>query len=74
MDPTTGSWFIQGFCEELKKSVREKDLMTILTEVNRMMSIQAEDKVPKANRGLKHVGSIVSTCTRLLYFYPTTHL
>lgn len=69
---TNGSWFIQCLCEELKKRARTNDLVTILTFVNRRMAINFESYVPK-DKNLhekKQIGVIVSTLTRLLYFFP----
>lgn len=67
----TGSWFIQCLCEELKQYLREKDLMSILTGVNMRMALEFESNVPDVPEmnEKKQIGSIVSTLTRLLYFY-----
>lgn len=67
-----GSWFIQSLCEELKLRARDTDLLTLLTFLNRRMAVTYKSVAPD-NRGMhakKQIGTIVSTLTRLLYFYP----
>uniref|UniRef100_A0A1Y1M8U1 Caspase family p20 domain-containing protein n=2 Tax=Photinus pyralis TaxID=7054 RepID=A0A1Y1M8U1_PHOPY len=68
----TGSWFIQSLCEELKTRSKSTDLLTILTFLNRRMAITYKSVAPskKEMHGKKQIGTIVSTLTRLLYFYP----
>ncbi|KAK5640432.1 hypothetical protein RI129_011243 [Pyrocoelia pectoralis] len=67
-----GSWFIQSLCEELKLRSRDTDLLTLLTFLNRRMAVTYKSVAPnnREMHGKKQIGTIVSTLTRLLYFYP----
>lgn len=71
-NPITGSLFIQCLCEELKLTAREKDLLAILHRVNQKIVLEFENNIPSTEKiNFKNqVGSIVSTFTRLLFFYP----
>ncbi|XP_033230599.1 caspase-1-like [Belonocnema kinseyi] len=65
-----GSWFIQAICEEFEQSARTRDLLTMLTFVNRRVAIEYQSYVPQ-NRHFherKQIPSIVSMLTRLVYF------
>lgn len=64
-----GTWFIQCLCEEMKSAAREKDLLDILHRVNQKMALQLRTLLP-ATDSANQIGSIVSTFTRLLFFYP----
>lgn len=70
-NPSLGSWFIESLCKELNKNAKRRDLVTILTFVNRRMAIEYQSNVPTvANmHQKKQIGTIVSTLTRMLYFY-----
>ncbi|KAK5640351.1 hypothetical protein RI129_011162 [Pyrocoelia pectoralis] len=70
--PHSGSWFIQSLCEELRLRSRDTDLLTLLTFLNRRMAISYKSISPnrKEMHEKKQIGTIVSTLTRLLYFYP----
>ncbi|XP_025835836.1 caspase-1-like [Agrilus planipennis] len=69
--PLNGSWFIECLCKELEKHASERDFLTILTFVNRRMAIDYESNVPDVAymHKKKQIGSIMTTLTRLLYFY-----
>ncbi|XP_015431252.1 PREDICTED: caspase-1-like, partial [Dufourea novaeangliae] len=69
-NPDAGSWFIQALCEELNLNGRTRDLLTIMTFVNRRVAIQYQSFVPnnKDFHGKKQIPSIVSMLTRLVYF------
>ncbi|XP_060520802.1 caspase-1-like [Cylas formicarius] len=68
-DTKKGSCFIQSLAEQLKRHHRERDLLSILTLVNRQVAIGFSSKTldPKMNNK-KEMCSIVSMLTRLLYF------
>ncbi|KAF5287671.1 hypothetical protein FQR65_LT12201 [Abscondita terminalis] len=59
----TGSWFIFNLCNEIKKSAHNTDVLTLLTNLN---------KVLKKGRAVKKfeepIGTILSTLTKRLYF------
>ena len=65
--PKRGSWFIQTLCEELKSNPN-KDLMWILTGVNRRVAYEKEAK--EENKSVKQMPQIVSMLTKTLYFKP----
>ena len=64
-----GSIFIQAFCEELKKS-SQKDLMRILTGVNRKVAFenQSKDKDNAKMESAKQIPNITSLLTKTMYF------
>nr|XP_033325090.1 caspase-1-like isoform X1 [Megalopta genalis] len=69
-NPDSGSWFIQALCEELNQNGRTRDLLTIMTFVNRRVAIQYQSFVPQDEHfhQRKQIPSIVSMLTRLVYF------
>lgn len=73
-NPDTGSWFIQALCEELDLHGRSRDLLTIMTFVNRRVAIKYQSYVPQNEKfhAKKQIPSIVSMLTRLVYF-PDKH-
>ncbi|XP_076278397.1 caspase-1-like isoform X2 [Lasioglossum baleicum] len=69
-NPDSGAWFIQALCEELNQNGRTRDLLTIMTFVNRRVAIQYQSFVPHDEHfhQKKQIPSIVSMLTRLVYF------
>ncbi|CAO1443319.1 unnamed protein product [Diamesa hyperborea] len=67
---TNGSWFIQALCEELKTNPN-KDLMWILTAVNRRVAFGNQANYPKDTYvdAAKQMPNIVSMLTKIMYFY-----
>ncbi|XP_018346795.1 PREDICTED: caspase-1-like [Trachymyrmex septentrionalis] len=74
-NPDSGSWFIQALCEELDLHGRSRDLLTIMTFVNRRVAIEYQSYVPQNEKfhAKKQIPSIVSMLTRLVYF-PDKHI
>lgn len=69
-NPDVGSWFIQALCEELDLHGRKRDLLSLMTSVNRRVAIEYQSYVPQNEKfhGKKQIPSIVSMLTRLVYF------
>ncbi|XP_076235785.1 caspase-1-like [Calliopsis andreniformis] len=69
-NPDAGAWFIQALCEELNLNGRTRDLLTIMTFVNRRVAIEYQSYVPYDQKfhEKKQIPSIVSMLTRLVYF------
>ncbi|XP_036147820.1 caspase-1 isoform X2 [Monomorium pharaonis] len=69
-NPDSGSWFIQAICEELELHGRTRDLLTLMTFVNRRVAIEYQSYVPQNEKfhAKKQIPSIVSMLTRLVYF------
>lgn len=69
-DPQNGGYFIQSLIKQLRKHYKTKDLLTILTFVNREVAIDFTSVNPQLPQyaGKKQMCSIVSMLTRLLYF------
>lgn len=69
-NPDSGSWFIQAFCEELDLHGRSRDLLSLMTSVNRRVAIEYQSYVPENERfhAKKQIPSVVSMLTRLVYF------
>ncbi|XP_008197500.2 caspase-1, partial [Tribolium castaneum] len=69
-DPKNGGYFIQSLVKQLRNHHRTKDLLTILTFVNREVAIDFTSLEPNHPRfsGRKQMCSIVSMLTRLMYF------
>ncbi|XP_072760656.1 caspase-1-like [Anoplolepis gracilipes] len=69
-NPDVGSWFIQALCEELDLHGCKRDLLSLMTSVNRRVAIEYQSYVPQNERyhGKKQIPSIVSMLTRLVYF------
>ncbi|XP_012063639.1 PREDICTED: LOW QUALITY PROTEIN: caspase-1-like [Atta cephalotes] len=70
-NPNNGSWFIQALCEELDLHGRSRDLLTIMTFVNRRVAIEYQSYVPQNEKfhAKKQIPSIVSMLTRFVYFH-----
>ncbi|XP_020291473.1 caspase-1-like isoform X2 [Pseudomyrmex gracilis] len=69
-NPDCGSWFIQALCEELDLHGRNRDLLCLMTFVNRRVAIEYQSYVPENERyhDKKQIPTIVSMLTRLVYF------
>ncbi|KAH0947440.1 hypothetical protein HN011_005088, partial [Eciton burchellii] len=69
-NPDAGSWFIQAFCEELNLHGRSRDLLSLMTFVNRRVAIEYQSYVPENEKyhESKQIPSVVSMLTRLVYF------
>lgn len=69
-NPDAGSWFIQALCEELDLHGRSRDLLSLMTSVNRRVAIEYQSYVPQNEKyhARKQIPSIVSMLTRLVYF------
>ncbi|XP_046620580.1 caspase-1-like [Neodiprion virginianus] len=69
-NPDAGSWFIQAICKELAKNGRSRDLLTIMTFVNRRVALDFQSYVPQNAKmhAKKQIPSVVSMLTRLVYF------
>lgn len=75
-NPDAGSWFIQAICEELHLHGRTRDLLTLMTFVNRRVAIEYQSYVPQKEsfHAKKQIPSIVSMLTRLVYFVEKSTL
>ncbi|XP_059623025.1 caspase-1-like [Phlebotomus argentipes] len=71
-NPENGSWFIEVLYEELKKFGSERDLLTLLTGVNRRVAYEYQSNVPSNQKmdSKKQQPSIVSMLNKILYFTP----
>ncbi|XP_066581905.1 caspase-1-like [Prorops nasuta] len=69
-NPDEGSWFIQALCEELKENGRKRDLLTLLTFVNRRVAVEYQSYTPQQEsfHAKKQIPSIMSMLTRILHF------
>ncbi|XP_066148204.1 caspase-like [Euwallacea fornicatus] len=68
-DQTKGSWFIQTLVRKLEEHHNQRDLMSILTMVNREIAVDFESHHFKDEyNGKKEMCSIVSMLTRGLFF------
>lgn len=69
-DPKNGGYFIQSLVKQLRNHYKTKDLLSILTLVNRDVAIDFTSYEPKNPEfsGAKQMCSIVSMLTRLVYF------
>ena len=69
-NPDKGGYFIQSLVKQIKLHHRTRDLLTILTFVNREVAIDFTSHQPTLPEysGKKQMCSIVSMLTRLLYF------
>lgn len=67
--PTNGAYFIQSLVEQLNTFGYEKDLLTILTLVNRQVAIEyTSDNDGSEYSNCKQMCCIVSMLTKLLCF------
>ncbi|KAI0211187.1 Caspase-3 [Lamellibrachia satsuma] len=66
-----GSWFIQALYKVFQKECGERDILTMLTKVNRMVAYEFQSNAsrPDMNRK-KQIPSIVSMLTKQLYLRP----
>ncbi|KAI0241409.1 Caspase-3 [Lamellibrachia satsuma] len=66
-----GSWFIQALCKVFQKDLGERDILTLLTEVNFIVAYEFQSNAsrPDMNRK-KQIPSIVSMLTKQLYLPP----
>uniref|UniRef100_A0A1L8DJA7 Putative caspase n=1 Tax=Nyssomyia neivai TaxID=330878 RepID=A0A1L8DJA7_9DIPT len=71
-NPENGSWFIEVLYEELKRYGTERDLLTLLTGVNRRVAYEYQSNVPSNTKmdSKKQQPSIVSMLNKILYFTP----
>ncbi|XP_055693561.1 caspase-1-like [Lutzomyia longipalpis] len=71
-NPENGSWFIEVLYEELKKYGTERDLLTLLTGVNRRVAYEYQSNVPSNVKmdSKKQQPSIVSMLNKILFFTP----
>lgn len=71
-NPENGSWFIEVFYEELKKYGSERDILTLLTGVNRKVAYEYQSNVPSNPKmdSKKQQPTIVSMLNKILYFTP----
>ncbi|KAJ3660714.1 hypothetical protein Zmor_005150 [Zophobas morio] len=69
-DPGKGAYFIKSLVKEMKQYHKTKDLLTILTFVNREVAVDFTSYEPGSPEqcGHKQICSIVSMLTRLVYF------
>lgn len=64
-----GSWFIQALCSVFEEHSKDKEIMQMLTRVNRHVALKFESRSrKKEHSGKKQVPSIVSMLTKELYF------
>lgn len=68
-DTINGSWFIQSLCKMLEEHYKTRELLSILTLVNRDVAINYESvsKYSELHKK-KQMCCIASMLTRLLYF------
>lgn len=61
---------MESLCKELQEHGKHKDLVTILTFVNRRLAIEYQSNVPSSYdmHHKKQIGTIVSTLTKKLFF------
>lgn len=66
----TGSWFIQSLVAELNKNGKKRNLLTILTFVNRRVALDYESMNPSnpAMDKQKQIPCITSMLTRIVHF------
>uniref|UniRef100_A0A1B0CYU0 Caspase n=1 Tax=Phlebotomus papatasi TaxID=29031 RepID=A0A1B0CYU0_PHLPP len=71
-NPENGSWFIEVLYEELKKYGTERDILTLLTGVNRKVAYEYQSNVPSNPKmdSKKQQPTIVSMLNKILYFTP----
>ncbi|KAL1518296.1 hypothetical protein ABEB36_001938 [Hypothenemus hampei] len=68
-DTSEGSWFIQSLVKKLQEYHETRDLLSILTTVNRQVAFEFESKSSdEKNNAKKEMCSIVSMLTRQLFF------
>ncbi|XP_048509283.1 caspase-like isoform X2 [Athalia rosae] len=69
-NPDAGSWFVQAICKELALNGKSRDLLTIMTFVNRRVALDFQSYVPQNDKmhAKKQIPSVVSMLTRLLRF------
>lgn len=69
-NPDDGSWFIQSICKEFEINGQTRDLLTMMTFVNRRVAFHYKSYVPHklTYHQKKQVPSFTSMLTRLVYF------
>jgi Caspase domain len=68
-NPTKGGRFVQALCEELNRNGRDDDLLSILTNVKRMVAIEFQSNSTDPDMdGKKQMPCTVSMLTRLVFF------
>lgn len=66
---SNGSWFIQALCKIFEEHAGDKEIMQMLTRVNRYVALEFESRSrKKEHSGKKQVPSIVSMLTKELFF------
>ncbi|KAK4872500.1 hypothetical protein RN001_014529 [Aquatica leii] len=65
----TGSAFVQCLCKEFESRAKNTDLLTLLTFVNRRLSMHFM-RVPNQVVNVRQMATIVSTLNKVLYFRP----
>lgn len=64
-----GSWFIQALCKIFEEHAKDKEIMQMLTRVNRHVAREFESRSrKKEHSGKKQVPSIVTMLTKELFF------
>ncbi|KAK4872503.1 hypothetical protein RN001_014532 [Aquatica leii] len=63
----TGSLFIQCLCNEFKQHAENSDVLTILTFLNRTLSLNFEKSRSRDDKDRRNIAIIVSTLDKLLY-------
>jgi len=64
-----GSWFIQALCKIFDEHAKDKEIMQMLTRVNRYVALEFESRSKKKEHsGKKQVPSVVSMLTKELFF------
>ncbi|ESO89043.1 hypothetical protein LOTGIDRAFT_209997 [Lottia gigantea] len=65
-----GSWFVQAISEVFRKYGQREDLITLMTEVNRLVAYEFELKA--GEKYVKQMPCLTSTLTKKVYFKPKT--
>ena len=66
-----GSWFIQTLCDVLDAEGKKREIMWILTRVNRVVAYNFQSDPGKGFQhmeGMKEMPSVVTQLTNQLYF------
>jgi len=68
---TSGSWFIEALCSELKRSGSSAEILEIMTRVNRRVAVQKFSCTMDSEKNdKKQIPIFFSTLIRKLYFRP----
>ncbi|XP_049776042.1 caspase-1-like [Schistocerca cancellata] len=70
--PTNGSWFIQTLCTQLGKHAGDKDVVSLLTDVNRIVGqeFRSSDPSEPCMDGLVQGPCFISSLTRRVHLWP----